>query len=159
MISMDVVIDDDDICEESDDLEQALSDIDPVELRAPVLQRIAASGFVTEAVLNRVRARLRKESIDRTSLLVDIGCGRAGASLWLAEYTGARLHGVDIDPDVVAQARLASRSYRLSREATFDCAAFEATWIEPGTANAVISLDALHLAARPLDALWEAHRI
>jgi SAM-dependent methyltransferase len=159
MIAMDVTFDDEDLSEAPADLEQALRDIDPADLRAPVLQRIAASGFVTEGVLSRVHARLRRERVDATSLLVDVGCGRAGASLWLAESTGARLHGVDIDPEAIAHARLTAQSYRLAREPSFDCAAFEATWIEPGTAHVVISLDALHLASRPLDALWEVHRI
>jgi SAM-dependent methyltransferase len=170
MIAVDVEIDDEDICEitdslvqvlreEGDGLEQALRDIDPTELRAPVLRRIAPSGFVTEDVLARIHARLRRERVDGTSLLVDVGCGRAGASLWFAETTGARLHGIDIDPDAIAQARLAAQSYRLACESKFDCAAFEATWVEPGTAHVVISIDALHLAARPLDALWEIHRI
>src|SRR5262245_50356132 len=157
MMAMDVSLDDPQ--HPADDLEEALRDIDPAELRAPVLRRIAASGFLTEAVLSRMHARLRRERLDATSLLVDVGCGRAGASLWLAEDTGARLQGVDIDAHAIAQARLAAPSFTLAREARFDCAAFEATWIEPASAHVVISLDALHLAARPFDALWEVHRI
>jgi SAM-dependent methyltransferase len=142
-----------------DNLEDTLRDIDPVELRANIVKRVAASGFVTKDILRRMYARLMRERVDASSLLVDVGCGRAGASLLFAERSGARLHGIDIDAHAIAQAREAARGYGLASEATFDCASFEATWIEPESAHAVMSIDALHLATRPTDVLWEIHRV
>ena len=51
------------------------------------------------------------------------------------------------------------KNFVLAQDATFDCAAFEATWIEPSLAHVVISLDALHLSSRPQTALAEVHRV
>lgn len=140
-------------------LEQALRALEPVELRSPIVRRVNASGFATEDVLSRMLTRLQRHRIDTSAFLVDMGCGSAGASLWLAERTGARLYGVDADPLSVGRARRAIRDFVLAREPTFDCASFETTWIEPSIAHAVVSLDALHLATQPATALAEVHRI
>ncbi|MDQ3335257.1 MAG: class I SAM-dependent methyltransferase [Myxococcota bacterium] len=142
-----------------DQLDEVLRDLDPVELRSPIVRRVGASGFVTEDILARLLARLQRHRIDVNSFLVDFGCGSAGASLWLAERTGARLYGVDADPLAIGRARRSMKNFILAQDATFDCASFEATWIEPSLAHAVISIDALHLSSRPLTALAEVHRV
>ena len=142
-----------------DHLEEVLRDLDPVELRSPIVRRVNASGFVTEDILSRLLARLQRHRVNVNSVLVDLGCGSAGASLWLAERTGARLYGVDADPLAIGRARRSMRDFVLAQDATFDCAAFEATWIEPSLAQAVVSIDALHLSSRPLIALAEVHRV
>ncbi|HEY5925065.1 MAG TPA: class I SAM-dependent methyltransferase [Kofleriaceae bacterium] len=140
-------------------VENALRDIEPVELRSPLIRRVGASGFVTEDILSRAHARLARERVDATSVLLDAGCGRGGPGLWLAEQTGARLYGIDVDAYAIDQALRSARGYKLLREPHFACASYETTWIEPETAHVVFSLDALHLAARPLEALAELHRI
>ena len=140
-------------------LDDALRDLDPAELRSPVVRRVNASGFVTEDVLSRMLARLQRYRVNVNSLLVDLGCGGAGVSLWLGERTGAKLHGIDADPLAIGRARRSARNFVLAQDPTFDCASFEATWIEPSLAHAVISLDALHLASRPLTAFAEVHRL
>ena len=142
-----------------DQLDDALRDLDPVELRSPVVRRVGASGFATEDVLSRYAARLQRHRVNVSSLLVDLGCGAGGFSLWLAERTGARLYGVDADPLAVGRARRSIRDFVLAQEPTFDCASYEATWVEPSLAHAVVSLDALHLASRPHTALAEVHRV
>src|SRR5688500_4372451 len=71
-------------------LEQALRALEPFELCSPVVRRVNASGFATEDVLSRMLTRLQRHRVEASSLLVDLGCGAAGASLWLAERTGAR---------------------------------------------------------------------
>jgi SAM-dependent methyltransferase len=142
-----------------DQLDDALRDLDPVELRSPVVRRVNTTGFATEDILSRMLARLQRYRININSTLVDVGCGAAGLSLWLAERTGAKLHGVDADPLAIGRARRSTRDFVLAHDPTFDCASFEATWIEPSIAHAVISLDALHLASRPQTAFAELHRI
>jgi SAM-dependent methyltransferase len=140
-------------------LDDALRDLDPLELRSPIVRRVDASGFVTEDILSRAVARLQRYRVNGNSLLVDLGCGAGGISLWLAERSGARLHGVDADPLAIGRARRSTRNFILAHDATFDCASYEATWIEPSLAHAVVSFDALHLASRPVAALAEAHRV
>jgi SAM-dependent methyltransferase len=142
-----------------DQLDEVLRDLDPVELRSPVVRRVGASGFVTEDILGRLLARLQRHRVDVNSFLADFGCGSAGASLWLAERTGAKLYGVDADPLAIGRARRSMKNFVLAQDATFDCASFEATWIEPSLAHAVVSLDALHLSSRPSAAFAEVHRV
>jgi len=142
-----------------DDLQDALRDLDPVELRSPIVRRVNASGFVTEDILSRLVSRLHRYRVNVNSLLVDLGCGGAGVSLWLGERTGARVYGVDADPLAIGRARRSARNFILAQDATFDCASYEATWIEPSLAHVVVSVDALHLTSRPLTAFAEVHRI
>jgi SAM-dependent methyltransferase len=142
-----------------DQFDAALRALDPVDLRSPVIRRVDASGFVTEDLLSRLLHRLQRYRVNASSTLVDLGCGSAGVSLWLAERTSARLHAVDADALSVGRASRRARDYRLAHAPTFDCAPFETTWIEASLAHAIISIDALHLATRPLAALLEAHRI
>jgi SAM-dependent methyltransferase len=141
------------------DLSDALFDIDPEELRAPLLRRVSATGFVTRDVLERMYARLRRERIGATSTLVDVGCASSGASLLFAEKLGAQLFGIDIDPNAIAEARANASAFALQRQAHFEVATFESTWIPPASAHAVMSIDALHLAQRPLEAFAEVYRI
>ena len=141
------------------DLGDALHQLDPLELRSALVRRVAASGFVTDDILQRLVARLRRYRITSHTNLVDFGCGTGGVSLYLAERTGAHLFGIDADPLAISTARRTARNFRLAHAPHFDCAAFEATWIEPAFAHAVLSVDALHTSPRPLAALAEIHRI
>ncbi len=140
-------------------LDDALRDLDPTELRSAIVRRVDATGFVTEDTLARLVGRLMRYRVDGNSVLVDLGCGTAGVSLWLAEQTGAQLHGVDADALAIGRARRRARDFVLAGDPTFDCASYETTWIEPSLAHVVISVDALHLAPRPATALAEVHRI
>jgi SAM-dependent methyltransferase len=142
-----------------DQLDLALRVLDPVDLRSPILCRLESTAFVTEDILVRQVARLQRYRVNSSATLVDLGCGTGGVSLWLAERTGARLHGIDTDALAIGRARRNTRDFLLSHIPTFECASFDSTWIEPSTAHAIVSLDALHLATRPAAALAEAHRI
>jgi len=142
-----------------DQIDRVLRQTDPVELRSPIVRRVASTGFVTEGVLSRLANRLVAHRIDAATLVVDLGCGGAGISLWLAERTSTRLIGIDSDDSALEQARLLRPGFSLDREPSFECTTFEATWMAPAIAHAVISIDALHLAADPVAALAEAHRI
>lgn len=60
-----------------------------------VLERLAASGHIT-----------------RESRLVDYGCGKGRASLFLSHVTGCRSLGVEYDPDIYAAAEANRASMR-----------------------------------------------
>ena len=140
-------------------LDDAFRSLLPHELRSALLNRVAASGFVTDDILQRAVARLQRYHISKHANLVDFGCGTGGVSLYVAERTGARLFGIDADPLAITTARRRARDFSLAHDPQFDCAAFEATWIEPASAHAVISIDALHTSTRAHAALAEVHRI
>lgn len=140
-------------------LADALRDIGPAELRSPLVRRIRTDKFVTEETIARLHGRLERCGLDASATLVDLGCGTAGASLYLSERLGAHLHGLDLDTAALARARHRVRNFDLGHAPTFDCASFETSWLESELADAVISIDALHAAPRPQAALTEIHRV
>ena|SRR5688572_19216603 len=140
-------------------LDAAIRDIGPAELRSPLMRRIHSDKFVTEESIARLVGRLERYNLDAESKLVDIGCSTAGASLYISERLSATLYGLDIDSTALARARQRVRNFDLANQPLFDCASFEASWLEPEVADAVISIDALHMAPRPHAALSEIHRI
>lgn len=93
------------------------------------------------------------------SLLVDLGCGRAGPSLWLARALNARLIGIDRSPQGVALATKRSPSFVPAGRAEFRQADFAATGLPDAHADALFSVDALPFSPDLQATLQEAHRI
>jgi ubiquinone/menaquinone biosynthesis C-methylase UbiE len=91
--------------------------------------------------------------------LVDLGCGRGGPGLWLARALSARLVGIDISPVAIQLARSRAPRFLSDDRASFHVAEFSSTGLEPATADAVVSVDALPFAADLDAALREVHRI
>lgn len=89
--------------------------------------------------------------------LVDVGCGRGGAGLWVAITAGCELIGIDIAENALSDAR--TRASALGFPATFRQGSFEATGLPDGAANAVMSIDALLFTPDKSAALGELRRI
>ena len=89
--------------------------------------------------------------------LVDLACGRGGYGLEIAGRTGARLIGVDFSAEAVRQAGEQAR--RLGAAADFRVGDLSATGLEPGSATAVLCVDAIQFAPRPDAAYREIRRI
>ena len=88
--------------------------------------------------------------IDAKSRVLDIACGAGGPSLALAERTGCRLTGLDVEAAGIAHAEAQASSRGLTDQATFavaDCGA--RLPFEDGSFDAVLCIDAiLHLGDR-----------
>ena len=110
--------------------------------------------YVTASQLRRFVADLALTSGDA---LVDLGCGRGGAGLWVALASGARLTGVDIAETALEAAR--ERAQRLGVRATFVRGTFEATGLPDAAADAIMSVDALLFTPDKAKALVELRRI
>ena len=92
------------------------------------------------------------------AVLVDIGCGRGGAGLWVAAATDADLIGIDIADAALVAAR--QRAAAMGRtNATFRRGEFEATGLEDESADAVMSIDALLFTPSKAAAFVELRRI
>jgi ubiquinone/menaquinone biosynthesis C-methylase UbiE len=91
--------------------------------------------------------------------LVDLGCGRGGPGLWLAQSPGASLIGVDFSAVAVQQAADRAALFELADRARFVVGDLAATGLPDATADAVVSIDALHFAADPTAAAREALRL
>jgi SAM-dependent methyltransferase len=91
--------------------------------------------------------------------MVDLGCGRGGPGLWLARSHGAVLVGVDFSAVAVQQAAERAALFGLADRARFVVGDLAATGLPDATADAVVSIDALHFAADPAAAAREALRL
>jgi SAM-dependent methyltransferase len=100
--------------------------------------------FVSVALLGRVADAL---ALAPGQTLVDLGCGRGGPGLWLARSQGASLIGVDFSAVAVQQANDRAALFGQADKARFVVGDLAATGLPAATADAVVSVDALHFAA------------
>jgi SAM-dependent methyltransferase len=91
--------------------------------------------------------------------LVDIGCGRGGPGHWVAVATGARLIGIDIAESALAHARSRAEQLGLGDRVEYRLGSFEHTGLPDGSAQAVMSVDALLFSPDKAAALAELARI
>jgi ubiquinone/menaquinone biosynthesis C-methylase UbiE len=112
--------------------------------------------FLSVALLRHVADAL---ALSPGQKLVDLGCGRGGPGLWLARAAGARLVGVDFSAVAVRQATDRAALFGLADRARFVVGDLTATGLADASADAVVSIDALHFAADPTAAAREALRL
>jgi ubiquinone/menaquinone biosynthesis C-methylase UbiE len=119
-------------------------------------QEIEPYSFVSVGLLGHVADAL---GLSPGTTLVDLGCGRGGPGLWLAQARGARLIGVDFSAVAVQQATDRAVLFGLAERARFVVGDLAATGLADGAADAVVAIDALHVAADPTAAAREAWRL
>jgi SAM-dependent methyltransferase len=95
--------------------------------------------------------------LSRGDTLLDLACGRGGYGLEIAARTGARLVGVDFSAEAVRQAR--EQAQRLGRTAEFRVGDLGATGLDPGSAGAVLCVDAIQFAPQQDAAYRELRRV
>jgi SAM-dependent methyltransferase len=110
--------------------------------------------YVTASELRRFAADL---GVGAGDTLVDVGCGRGGAGLWVALATGARLVGIDIAETAMVAAR--ERAIRVGADARFVRGEFEATGLADADADGVMSVDAFLFTPDKPAAFRELRRI
>ena len=92
-------------------------------------------------------------------LLVDLACGAGGPGFWVAKAAGARLVGRDLSSVAVDRAAEHVAALGMDGRAEFRQGSFEETWIESGSADALMTIDALQYASDKTKALTEMRRI
>ncbi len=110
--------------------------------------------FVSRSELARIATEVR---VGPGRTLLDIGCGRGGAGLWVAEATGADVLGIDIAESALVDAR--RRAAALGRPATFQRGEFEATGLATASVDAIMSIDALLFTPDKAAAFLELRRV
>lgn len=110
--------------------------------------------YISRTELARI---VREVNVGPGDTLVDVGCGRGGAGLWVAVATGARLIGIDIAEAALEAAR--ARAARMGADATFQLGLFEATGLGDGAIDSVMSVDALLFTPDKAAAMVELRRI
>ena len=117
---------------------------------------LAHIGFLNVTEGRRLLDLLRLEEGD---VLVDVACGAGGPGLWAAGQTGASLIGVDASTAGVAAARERAALVGLERRARFELGTFSQTGLPSGSADAVMSIEALQYAPDKRAAMTELFRI
>ncbi len=112
--------------------------------------------FTTWSELRRVVDEL---AVSRDDLLIDLGCGRGGPGLWMASASGASLLGVDISPTALEAARRRADALGRGDFATYCGGSFDSIPADSGSAQGVVSIDALLFAPDKGAALREIARV
>lgn len=92
-------------------------------------------------------------------LLVDLACGAGGPGFWVAKAAGARLVGRDLSSIAVDRAAERVAALGMDGRAEFGQGSFDETRIDSGSADAVMTIDALQYASDKTKALTEMRRI
>ena len=109
--------------------------------------------------LAQLRALTEGLTLVPEQLLVDLACGAGGPGLWAAREAGCRLLGIDLSPTAAKRASERVGPLGMSGRATFSQGTFGATGVEPASADAVMSVDALQYVPDKKAALVEVVRI
>ena len=112
--------------------------------------------FVTLAQLQRMADELR---LAPGKTLVDLGCGMGGPALWVARQTGAELIGVDLSAVAIAQANARASALGLDKQGRFVVGTFAETGLPSGSADGILSEDALQYVPDKRLTFVEAARI
>jgi SAM-dependent methyltransferase len=99
----------------------------------------------------------REVHVGPGATLLDVGCGRGGAGLWVAAATGAHLVGVDIAEAALVDAR--RRAAAMGASARFVRGEFEATGLEDASVDAIMSIDAMLFTPEKAAAFRELRRV
>jgi ubiquinone/menaquinone biosynthesis C-methylase UbiE len=112
--------------------------------------------FVTLAELRSLANALR---LGDDMTLVDLACGMAGPSLWIASQFPVRVMGIDASAVAVELATERADQLGLADRSSFRTGTFAATGFATGSAGAALSLDALQYAPSKTGAFDEIARV
>lgn len=112
--------------------------------------------FVTLTDLKWISEALR---VAPGNIVGDLGCGRGGPGIWVAQRIGTRLVGVDISEEAIEHASRRAAHGELQGRVSFQVGSFAATGIASASMDALMSVDALFFAPSRLAAFREAARI
>jgi ubiquinone/menaquinone biosynthesis C-methylase UbiE len=117
---------------------------------------VAPNSFITMPLLRRMAQSL---AVGPGATIIDIGCGRAGPSLWVARETGAALVGVDLASMAVAHAARRAQEFGVADRAQFEVGDCTALRFAAHTFDAAMSVDVLWMVPDRPAALREVARV
>ncbi|WP_108805579.1 class I SAM-dependent methyltransferase [Aquimarina sp. Aq107] len=119
-------------------------------------RRLNNFGFVTNKDLELITRYISAES---GTTLLDIGCGRGGPGLWIAEQNKLKLTGIDIIAEAIEQANIFTQNFDLHFDAKFELGGFCNIPLQDSSIDNIISIDAFWMVQNKKDALKEIKRV
>ena len=113
----------------------------------------------TEALINQYRYVIRKGNIGNGMRVLDAGCGVGGASIYIAQMTGAHCVGISIVPEQIMEARENAIKVVVGDRTEFLMADYMATECPPATFDVVFGIESVCYATTKKDFVAEAYRI
>ncbi|RBI59166.1 ubiquinone biosynthesis methyltransferase UbiE [halophilic archaeon] len=112
-----------------------------------------------EAMVNSNRIYAEKLGAERTDTVLDVGTGRGGLPIWIAEHVGADVHGIDIDRRHVDEAEANARRRGVASNTDFEVANFLDVPYPDSTFDALSGIETVCHTKRKKDFLREARRV
>lgn len=113
-------------------------------------------GFITLSDLPRIAHWL---SIGQDDTLIDLGCGRGGPGLWIAQATGASVVGIDIVPAAVDAAAARVADFDLVGRARYQAGSLTGTGMPDEAFDAALSIDSMWMVLDKPGAIAEVARV
>jgi SAM-dependent methyltransferase len=112
--------------------------------------------FVT---MTDLRWIAREARVAPGELLVDLGCGRGGPTLWLARELGVEALGIDVVPEAVEEATRRRSDFGVEERVAFRVGTFADTGLQTASCSAVTSVDAFWMVLDKAAAAQEVARV
>ena len=97
-------------------------------------------GFVSNTDLKNIVDHLNVSSGDR---IIDLGCGRGGAGLWISRKTGAAYLGIDLSENAVKQANERVKAFGIRSNVKFESGDICSLNFPDNSFNGAFSIDVL----------------
>jgi len=119
-------------------------------------QDVTVFGSCTRTILDLALAGLNLGAADT---LIDLGCGLGGPGRWLARQSGANVAGVDLSQAAIDGAQVAAAGYLRPGQYEYRLGTITSTGLPDGSADGLVSIDALPMATDRAAALSEVRRV
>ncbi len=113
-------------------------------------------GYVTNYDIQIITENLK---LKPGNILLDIGCGKGGPGLRIAETLDLKLLGIDIVKEVIEQAKIFKENFNLNHEALFHQGEFYNIPLDDEVVDGIISIDAFWTVTDKIFALKEVQRV
>lgn len=109
--------------------------------------------------LTDLKTIAEKIELDEGAILLDVGCGKGGPGLEIAQKLNLSLIGIDLIPGAIIQANKMKERYKLAFPASFEVGEFKEIPLEDNYADVVLSFDAFWSVEDKVKALDEVKRV
>ena len=112
--------------------------------------------FITNTDLQNIAKNL---NVGPGMTFVDLGCGRGGPGLWIAQETGANYLGIDFSENAIEEARHRALTIKITSNFEFQVGTMYSLNLPENSFDGAISIDVLSFLPDPFPAIKEAARI